>query len=216
MKSLKYALKNEWYNLLMLILPFIAIPFLWTHMPEKVPTHWNLQGQVDDYGSKTFGLLFLPAINVVIYFVNLYLPQIDPKKRFSIAQKPLPIIRTLLVVFLLCVHIWMIVLALGYHTGSTSWIYLGINALFLILGNYMRTLKPNYFIGIRVPWALEDEDNWRATHRVASYLWVAGSVFLFLLFPFLGLQTYSNVFGATVMALAFIPMGYSFYYYKFK
>ena len=31
----------------------------WSAAPERVPIHWNLQGEVDGYGSKAFGLLFL-------------------------------------------------------------------------------------------------------------------------------------------------------------
>lgn len=60
MKSSSYALQKEWYNIILLVLPFIAIPFLWSHLPDQIPTHWNLQGEVDNYGSKPFGLYFSP------------------------------------------------------------------------------------------------------------------------------------------------------------
>jgi len=60
-----------------LLLPFIAIPFVWSHLPEQIPTHWNLQGQVDDYSSKTFGLFFIPVLNIGLYLLFLYLPKID-------------------------------------------------------------------------------------------------------------------------------------------
>jgi uncharacterized membrane protein len=214
MKTLQYAFKKEWYNIILLLLPFIAIPFLWSHLPEQVPIHWNLQGEVDDYGSKTFGLFFIPLLNIGLYLLFLYLPNIDPKKRITVDQKPMPVLRTFFVVFLLAIHTWMIAAGMGYEATSTKWIYLGVAAFLAVIGNYLRTIQPNYFIGIRVPWTLEDEDNWRKTHRMASYIWVAGGLLLIVLFPFFNTETYSIIFTATVITMALIPMAYSFYFYK--
>ena len=78
------------------------------------------------------------------------------------------------------------------------------------------TIQPNYFIGVRVPWTLEDEDNWRKTHRLASYIWVAGGLLLIVLFPFFNDQAYGTIFIKTVIIMALIPTAYSFYYYKAK
>jgi len=214
MKMLKYAIKKEWYNIILLLLPFLVIPFIWDQLPAQIPTHWNMQGEVNGYSGKTFGLLFAPSLSILIYFLVLYLPKIDPKKRFKINQKPLPILRTLLVLFFLGIQFWTILNAMGHTIGSQKWFYLGMAVFFLVMGNYLRTIKPNYFIGIRVPWALEDEENWRKTHRLGSYLWVAGSLLLIILFPFLPLKTYSTVFFTVIIIMALIPTGYSFYIYK--
>jgi uncharacterized membrane protein len=214
MKTLKYAFKNEWYNLILLVLPFIAIPFLWGHLPDQVPIHWNIQGEIDGYGNKPFGLLFIPTLNIAIYMLFLYLPLIDPKKRITIDQKPMPVIRTLLVFFLFSVHCWMISIALGNELASSNWVPLGVAILFVVLGNYMRTIQPNYFIGIRVPWTLEDPENWRETHRLASYLWVAGGLLLIVLFPFFGNETYMIIFLTTTGIISLIPVIYSFYIFK--
>lgn len=47
---------------------------------------------------------------------------------------------------------------------------LGIGVLFVILGNYFKTIQPNYFIGIKTPWTLENETIWKETHRMAGKL----------------------------------------------
>jgi len=215
MKTLKYAFKKEWYNLILLLLPFLIVPFIWDKLPAQIPTHWNMQGHVDSYSSKSFGLLFAPLLNIGLYFLILYLPKIDPKKRFEINQKPLPILRSLMILFLLGIQFWIVQSAMGQQTiGSQKWLYLGISIFFLVMGNYLKTLKPNYFIGIRVPWTLENEENWRQTHRMGSYLWVAGGLLLIILFPFLSLKTYSTFFFTVIMIIAIVPMAYSFYLYK--
>ncbi len=214
MNSLKYALKKEWYNILLLLFSFLIIPFVWEELPDKIPTQWNFQGEVIGYSSKTFGLFLIPAINLTVYLILLYLPKIDPKKRINIDQKPIPILRTLTIILLLGIQAWMVLSSLGTEMQSQSWLFLGLAVFFLVMGNYLPTIQPNYFIGIRVPWTLENAENWRETHRVSSYIWVAGGLLLIILFPFFSLQTYSTIFVTIAVMLAAIPMGYSFYLYK--
>lgn len=214
MNSLKYAFKKEWYNIILLVLSFLVIPLVWGQLPDRIPTQWNFQGEVISYSSKTFGLLLIPATNLIVYLILLYLPHIDPKKRIEIDQKPIPILRTLTVVLLVGIEGWIILSAMGTEMQSQSWLFLGLAIFFLVMGNYLRTIEPNYFIGIRVPWTLEDADNWKETHRVSSYIWVTGGLLLIILFPFFSLQTYGTIFGVIVTMLALIPVGYSFYLYK--
>lgn len=214
MKQLKYAITKEWYNLLLLLAPFLVLPFIWDQLPGQIPTHWNLQGQVDGYSSKTVGLLMLPLLNIGLYLLMLYLPIIDPKKRIEIDQKPMPVLRSTLVVLLLGTHSWIILNGLGMEVQSGGWLYLGLSMFFVVMGNYLRTIKPNYFIGIRLPWTLENADNWKKTHKLGAYLWVSGGLILIFLFPFLNIQTYRTVFSFIVAILVVVPAAYSFYIYK--
>ena len=214
MNTIKYAFRKEWYNIIMLLLPFLVLPFVWDQLPAQIPTHWNLQGEVDGYSSRVLGSLILPVINIGVYLILLYLPIIDPKKRIEIDQKPIPVLRTLTVVLLLGLHGWIIASAMGSIIQSQGWMYLGLAVFFLVMGNYLRTIKPNYFIGIRVPWALEDAYNWKQTHKIGSYVWVTGGLLLIILFPFFEAKTFSTIFGVIVALLAVIPIGYSFYLYK--
>lgn len=66
MTTLQYLLRREWHNAIMLLLPFLILPFIWSEMPQQIPIHWNLEGEVDRYGSKAFGLMILPVTNLFI------------------------------------------------------------------------------------------------------------------------------------------------------
>lgn len=44
----------------------------------------------------------------------------------------------------------------------------GVGILFVVIGNYMPQLRPNYFMGIRTPWALENEYVWKKTHSMGG------------------------------------------------
>lgn len=214
MKTLNYAFKKEWYNILLLLLPFAIIPFVWNMLPDQIPTHWNIQGQPDDYSSKAIGLFFVPILNIALYLLLLYIPYIDPKKRLETDQKPIPAIRLITVSLILGLWMWAILQALGYIFDIKVVLYLGLNLFFLIMGNYLKTIQPNYFIGVRIPWTLEDADNWKKTHNLASYIWVTGALLLFILFPFLAMDIYTYLFLSAIMIMTLVPVGYSFYLFK--
>lgn len=214
MNTLIYAFKNEWYNIILLLVPFAIIPYVWDMLPEQIPTHWNIQGEPDDYSSKSMGLFFVPILNIGIYLLLLYIPFIDPKKRVKTDQKPIPVVRFITVLLLLGIWIWAILQALGTEFDIKVVLYLGLNLFFLIMGNYLKTIQPNYFIGIRIPWTLEDAENWKKTHNLASYIWVAGAILLFMLFPFFAIDLYTYIFLSMIVIMTLIPVGYSFYIFK--
>ena len=85
-----------------------------------------------------------------------------------------------------------------------------VGILIAITGNYMNSIKPNYFIGIRTPWTLEDSEVWKKTHRFASKLWIVGGVLMTVsaFIPFLKGSPFF-ILGA-VLILAGIPFIYSY------
>src|ERR1044071_545067 len=77
MKNINW--KKEAVIWLALIAPFIYAFIMWNKIPEQVPTHWNVKREADDYSGKTFALFLLPGMNVLIYFILLFIPRIDPR-----------------------------------------------------------------------------------------------------------------------------------------
>ncbi len=46
------------------LLPLLAGTVLWNRLPEQMPIHFGLDGQVDGYAGKAFGALALPSSQV--------------------------------------------------------------------------------------------------------------------------------------------------------
>jgi uncharacterized membrane protein len=84
----------------------------------------------------------------------------------------------------------------------------------LVLGNYFKVIQPNYFIGIRTPWTLENNEVWKLTHVFAGKLWVIGGLIMILGGLIFENSSFSIVFTSLVIVLAIVPMAYS--YIKFK
>jgi len=71
-------------------------------------------------------------------------------------------------------------------------------------------MERNFFLGIRTPWTISTEENWRVTHRLGGRLMVLVGFALLLLTPF-----YRNIILMALLAgsTLLIPGIYSFVYF---
>ena len=53
-------LKRDWPLLTVLVLLFLLGAYFYPQLPERVPSHWNIRGEVDGYSSKFFAAFGLP------------------------------------------------------------------------------------------------------------------------------------------------------------
>ena len=92
----------------------------------------------------------------------------------------------------------------GYSVMSAAMCF-GIGLVFVFTGNYLPKVRQNSTLGIKVKWALENEENWNATHRFAGRVWViAGFVCMACgLLPRRGLSMV--LFPAAILLAAFLP-----------
>jgi uncharacterized membrane protein len=218
MKASEY-LRKEWPTLLLLLVPIVALPFFWNRVPEEVPIHWGLDGEPDRFAAKNVGLLLLPGINFAVYLTFLLIPLIDPKGKVRFFKKPFPALRfffALLVSFFFFVTVSGMTRSSGFF-DTNRLVPLGVIMMFFVLGNYLSALQPNYFIGIRTPWTLEDPDIWRKTHRLAGWIWVGFSSVALVLWATLPLPLFNKFFLAIVLvAMVLTPVVYSFVLYARK
>ena len=85
--------------------------------------------------------------------------------------------------------------------------------LFAVMGNYMPKTRMNSTIGIKVYWAYTSQENWNATHRFGGKVWVIGGICM--MFAALLPEKWSiTVMIVSIFVLAFIPILYSYLYYR--
>jgi uncharacterized membrane protein len=208
---IKETLKKEWYILLLLLLPFIASAYLWNDLPQEVPTHFNFKGEADAWGPKWINALLIPAIGVLTYFGLIFLPLIDPKKRIESTQKPIAAIRIILALFMVFIYLFIMAASLGSSINFAVYIQVGVGMLIMVLGNYMNSVKQNYFIGVKTPWTLENGEVWKKTHRLTSKLWtIAGLSMICIPFVFKQELIQMSIYVAVVLVIAFVPILYSY------
>jgi uncharacterized membrane protein len=160
--------------LLLIAAMFALAAASWPYVPERIPVHWNLQGEVDRYGGKFTGLLLLPLATLGLYALFLVLPRFDPgRANYRTFAGAYNVIRIALVAFLAALYTATVLAAFGQPIDIGTFISLAIGGLFLVLGNVMGKIRPNWFVGVRTPWTLSSKLSWTRTHRAAGWLFIA-------------------------------------------
>ncbi len=142
-------------------------------IPERVPVHWNLAGQVDRYGSKWEGLLFVPIFMLVLATVFALIGVVAGKRLRPNTVRALNIVSAALVAFMVAIH--SLILS-GNPQGIPAMMPAFLTGLLMVLGFAIKGVEPNPFVGIRVPWTMNSPTTWRKTHDRASKLWIFGGL----------------------------------------
>lgn len=193
-------------SILILLSSLVGCVF-WYQLPEKMPTHFNLLGQADGYNHKVFAIFGLPALMLLMHWLLLFLMIKDPKSS-NISSK-IQLLIYWIIPFVSCLSMISIYgESLGYSmmSGLLAQIFMGV--VMIVIGNYLPKTHRNYIIGIRLPWTLESDKNWRKTHRLAGKIWVLGGLLLFLN-SFVQIYVYW-VFFLTLLLVVLMPGVYSY------
>ncbi len=211
MKTNNYL--KELFIGIMVIAPLAYFFYLWNNLPVEIPIHFTAQGNPDNYGSRATMGITLTFLSLGTYLLLLVIPKIDPKKNFSIFSKTYQKLRFILSAFF-CALCFIIILSVKDSQLNPSWLSVVFGLLFALMGNYLSNIRPNYFIGIRTPWALENETNWKKTHFLAGRLWFFSGLFLILMTFIIPVSFRPYVFLCIVIIISVIPIIYSYIIYK--
>lgn len=208
---LNWATLGRDWPLWILMAGFLGVAFfVYPRLPDQVPSHWNIHGQVDAYSGRFFGAFFEPLLAPALYLLLVLLPLVDPRKenyvRFATAYA---FLRWALLIFLYALYVVSLLASLGYAVNTGLFVKAGVAVLFMIIGNFMGQLRHNYFVGIKTPWTLANEEVWRQTHRLGGRIWVLCGLGCLALSPFNGTWS-SYLYFALLMIMVVVPMVYSY------
>lgn len=180
-------------------------------LSAEIPSHWNMRGEVDTYSPGWVLLL----VNLGVYLLLRFIPKIDPrKKNYEIFSGTYYKIRLGVTTFLSLIVAMAIAVGTGVMLPVQRLVMMGVLLLLSFMGNYMVTVRPNWFLGIRTPWTLENAEVWRKTHFLAGRLWFWGGllgIVQALLLP-LSLLPYFT-FGL-LFIFVLIPVVYSYFLHR--
>ena len=178
MNTKKYG---PWLVAGMIIAPFIYGALIFPQLPSKIPTHFNIEGKADAWGGPSsifLGPGIMGAVSIFVYVLLSNLKKFDPKKYDEANDTLYKDFAVLTVVFLSILSLIII-----YSSTHADQINVGklilplVGLSFAGLGWYMPKFKQNYFVGFKLPWTLENVDNWNETHKVAGKIWIYGGLF---------------------------------------
>lgn len=208
-------IKKNWKTLL--ITSFIAlIPFFYSlvvypTLPETIPIHFNIVGEPDGWGHKSI-ILIMPLLILFIQWVaTLELHKRDKKTPVQEGEDYISIMSWTMAV---CSVIMAIVIHSAIANNMLSaqrWVPIALGVMFVVFSNKMPKYQQNRWFGLRIPYTLNDKENWFKTHRLAAKVGVVGGLLL------IGLSLIPNIHLAyglmffIMIVTIFIPVGYSIY-----
>lgn len=183
-------------------------------LPERVASHWDAHGQVNGYSSRLMLVLLVPVLSLVMATVLAYAPQLDPKRRnFPMHAGAYWVVTNAVLVLLAALHVALIGFNLGWPMNINVVMGIGLGVLFIVLGNLLTRVRPNWIFGVRTPWTLSSDLSWRETHRLAGYGFVAAGLAV-LITAFVAAKAVIIVMLIGVGGTALISVIWSYFAWK--
>lgn len=208
--------KNKWtlvVTSLIILLPVAVGLLLWDKLPEQVPFHWDINGEVDGWATKTQAVFLLPLFMLAMQWFCVLMTGLDPKAKNATESKLMGLVLWIIPVLNLFLHVMVYLAAFGRKVDMAAIMPLFMGALFVVIGNYLPKCRQSYTVGIKLPWTLDNEENWNKTHRLAGKLWVAGGLLCMPCALLSGVWSFIVMMSILVVMCA-VPTVYSYRLYK--
>lgn len=75
MKSKKIAVSL----IVVICVTWIVAVLYYGKLPEKIPSHWNIDGEINGYMTKPWGVYMFPLMSTVLSVILWFLPKVAPK-----------------------------------------------------------------------------------------------------------------------------------------
>lgn len=202
---IKKNLKTLIITSVVILLPILAGIILWDQLPDPMPSHWNAAGEIDGWSSKPFAVFGFPLILLAAQWLCVLGTAADPKKN-NHPTKIVQLVLWIIPVLSILLHTVTYAIAMGKAVRIEVVMPVFMGILLAIIGNYLPKCKQNYTIGIKIPWTLNNEENWNKTHRFAGWLWTVCGLIIMLTGFFGGFW----IFFIVVLLMVLAPFAYSY------
>ncbi len=155
-------------------------------MPDSVPLHYNIAGEIDRWGSKYEILIFPVIIMLLALFWHLIIWHYEYKAQKSSQDKErAEALSNTKVIKIAAVSVTsMFAIMQGFILYSSyveadmsathAYIDIGkvscilVGTIFIVLGNFMPKTKKNRVAGVRVRWSMYNDTTWMKSNRFGA------------------------------------------------
>ncbi len=197
---------------LLILLPILAGILLWNQLPDRIATHWGLDGNPDGWSSRPLAVFGSPLFFLAMHWLGVFVTAKDPKNKGQ-NRKVMGLVLWICPIISIVANsiVYTTVLGIAVPVGTVALLLVGLG--FVFIGNYLPKCKQNYTIGIKITWTLASEENWNATHRLAGKLWIIGGL-LMMAGAFLPQGALPYMLLGLLSIVVIIPVVYSYLFYK--
>jgi uncharacterized membrane protein len=190
----------------MLIVGAVAYP----QLPQRIPMHWGVSGQIDGWGAKSvLTVFFAPLMLAAVYLLLWFAPYLDPQRGNLVRSKQVyAIALELLAGMMTIVFAGQLYASVNNALPMSSIVEVATGVMLVVLGNYMGRVKRNWTMGFRYSWTLSDDTVWARTNRLGGRLFIVAGMlaiigaflpptvgFLFIVLPIFVILPVTYVFA---------------------
>ena len=200
-------------------LPLTVTLISFFFLPDEVPMHFNLNNQVDRWGSK-YELLILPFIIMFLGVIFLLVARHLDKKEKDGSNNYNILVTTgicILAMFNILTYLTLYIAFVGIQDLSTAPIdILSITAFMLgiflvIIGNIIPKAKMNSMLGLRTKWSMSSEEAWRKSQRLGGYTAIISGVLIIVESLIFSEMTAIFVLLGIIVIMAIVDTVYSYF-----
>lgn len=165
---------RKWIPALFIVAAIVASVVAYPTLPEQVPNHWSVSGEVNGWTSRFWGAWMIPLIMALIWVIMRAIPHIDPRREnYQKFSGMYEVLISATLAFMLMMHVVVLMAANGANVSINRVVIVGVGAFFVIIGLMLPRVHPNWFVGIRTPWTLTSDLSWERTHKIGGTLFIA-------------------------------------------
>jgi immunity protein, SdpI family len=207
-------MRNRWFGLVIAALAVAVSIWAYPQLAPTIATHWNVRGTADGFSSRAVAVSIMPLVILGLTGLFNVLPKLDPRRaNYAKFIDTYWLIANAVILFILIGHGMIVATGLGYPVKVDRFMPIGVGLLFIVLGNYLTRVEPNWFVGIRTPWTLSSDTVWRKTHRTGGWLMVLGGLAV-TASAFLPQSAFLPLLIGAVLVMAVIPIVQSYILWK--
>ncbi|MEN9701228.1 MAG: hypothetical protein RIR55_543 [Bacteroidota bacterium] len=214
---MKKSTPNLLTALLILAIPFAYAAYIYPTLPQTIPTHFNMKGEADGFGERStifLGPGILSGVGLFTFLLLSNIKNFDPKK-FKVEDEGMfKKLALFLVAFLSLLGLIITFASTAPKLNITNLLLPLLGISFAIMGWYMPKIHQNYFAGFKLPWTLENVDNWNETHKVAGKIWIYGGIVQAIGTLILPSVAAFILFMASTFIMVIIPTVFSYRMFK--
>jgi uncharacterized membrane protein len=134
--------------------------------------HWNINGIADGFAGRE-ALLIVPITTALVGGLLWLAVRYDPKRaNIARSSEALGVVVVALSLLVAVVQSAIINSGFGEAARLDRAVPIAAGAFIAILGYAMPNIRQNYTIGVRLPWTIESEAAWDASHRFIGGIWI--------------------------------------------
>ena len=166
----------------LIVIGFVIVGLFFSMAPDQIPVHYDINGQIDRWGSK-YEFILLPIINLLFGGFMAWLARREQKQGREMNEQVVAGMTVCVLVFfnlLWLFFMWKAIDVDNFDSGlgelSTKAFMILIFASFIPLGNSMPKAQRNSIYGLRTKWSMANDRCWQKSQRFGGYALVISGI----------------------------------------